>query len=529
MINNNLAGTLLKLYITEDPDLTQLLRNSGSMIVLYKDSYNSIYIGGQHISSGWGLSKEIDLEYAYEIINGFNEYKQSKSIDSNVNAVSHLVNEVDTNATNINDLYNSYNNLNDYVYNDLSKHYSGDISESQVVVENIPVNLSKYLEAQLSNAYELPSVELYNYTVKFKIHSTYGTSESKFDGKNYVVDIPIGAEITSIQLNCKGDSGKDIKFKNVQYTIQFTTHQGEGSNKIVDNPLITNSYNNENGSNLIQQKIYKSLNNADKLSGVLLYNYVDSKKKFIVINDNYSISPIVSIKFNFTEYQTKCNEFGIPLNFDKPDTTNLGTINNFTLNPVPPFFVYIHSKDITQVFWTTEFIVENNRDDINIILPNDYVISKVYIKNTNSTWANITGICYKHVTGSETGDYNDFNVSTLRYTDTDNNEMYYSFSESYTNVYCLFLSNLLLSPKSNLSYYVKFVIEKTSSSSKKYSTKNDTKTVRLYHSWEDINNFITDSEFDTLHVLNYNNVKTIVNRDDIDDDIENFILNKLYI
>lgn len=354
--NNN--KTINNYIITDDKSTVESQDGLGNIIIytslnssgavendLYKERYNDLYIGDEHIAGGFGFKNISDREYTY-----------SYTIQ-NYNEINNIYEELNISYTYISDIYNKINDLSkaqinvdksrNYFYSDDSK-YVLEINNNtnELYINNVTsFNISEIklyfdIYIKLNNNYKLISNDNFislrvnseisipnnyfikltkivytfehtfpitSWTLSYKEIDTYNPNAVSYDQINILksndgTDININDSIEEIY-NIYEYTVDETIYGNLyygQYTIKFDDNIGNyeifGNDEIKDIQFIFSLYDNNNDSvNIILPKI--------NFVSPIYYNAIDD------INDDLSFN-------DFINRQIIPNNDKIELNYD---------------------------------------------------------------------------------------------------------------------------------------------------------------------------------------------------------------------
>lgn len=337
----NLEGEYIKFYVTTNSQLPQLLKNSGSMVIYQnqENNINSIYLGGELISCGYGFPN-----YSY-IMN-------LSYISNTYNDIFTYFNEAYSYSQNFTYIQSSYlNNLIQQRLNsesDISNTYISYIKQNG---ESVKVNTYDMLIYDKDAEYTKADIQVMKYSVD-------GNETSIYD--NNILELPIGKRIETV---------------NTFYYINSNDTNGVNS--------INWKYYFNNGDKTISKNISefniglkKSQIELQKISG----SYITSEINFKADNLKYYVDEGI----NIIMFDGKVNVQGTTSSELKPypDLYKLGINIPSIQNSIQDYSVSVPNvtvKGVHSVFWHFYNDIPGNTSEERY----SYIMNNIHNKSIN--------------------------------------------------------------------------------------------------------------------------------------------------
>jgi len=429
-----LNNEYVKLYITTNKNLPELLKNSGSLIVYHDKTSdiigtNYLYLGNEVLASGWGFNtkqqKNKIINYLDELPTKITTIQEDlDNIKKGITSNENLYITKNSDLGNYKDLYisknyfpsniiNGNNNDNNNIkIKDLPQllnkatYKEEEITSVEYSIENINGTKINFKKDDLNKYFYVP----YNSDIKFKITINYKTNDTggavkniKFNDENLISEIPD---------NTNGD----------EYTL-IITKDLYNINEIID-PDIYITFKETPSE---KYKFYNKLNKETESSiDNTLYSIENIIPEHTVRINNlferYKIIPTYEICYSTTLLE---NSFvnNIP-DYDQ-QWTYIGNLQNFNMPSLNNFkkVLIINENNIT-----FNLEIKNDRYLLIFMIPTLYNINKIMLCSSDNK-------IKKNILGEFKILYN-YNFSNIIYTilDFDDNNYYLKFELSKNNI-----------------------------------------------------------------------------------------------
>lgn len=283
---SKINGQYVKFYVTTNGLLPEFLKDTGSVVIEHSigENMNYMWLGGEHIASGYGLKSLDERNNSSYLANSYNVI--IKSLNSSID--------------------NAYNTAVD-VYKDITGHelpkYLGnkdaDASYTYIIDDIVnysgptKVYLNKLSEYYIPAEYTKETISNVHATLKYRVKNQtneYSIEESMESDTDNIITIPYGVEITALNLYCT------VKPNDTSSIIKFTMSNIYHSNSATDNIFseITAAESSQFNANSSTDAYYQYLKSISESKNFInLANYVEyADNIYYIFSHNYNASPV---------------------------------------------------------------------------------------------------------------------------------------------------------------------------------------------------------------------------------------------